>query len=170
MKHILITIIALCTFGMHAQAQDFVRELDQKTDKPLLRGQIKFKDITNESAYAWIHDEYQPNERIVAKLKKLLPKYRMVVFVGTWCEDTQYLLPQFYQTLKDASFDFNALEMYGVNRDKKALNSEHDIYNISRVPTIIIMDRFKEVGRIVETVNSSIEKDLLDLLEAYRKK
>ena len=168
MNKLLIAIIALCTFSMNIQAQDFVRELDQKTDKPLLRGQITFKDITTESAFPWIHDEYQANERIVSKLKKLLPKYRLVVFIGTWCEDTQYLLPQLYRTLQDASFDFNALEMYGVNRAKKGLNAEHQIYNLERVPTIIIMDRFKEVGRIVESVNSSIEKDLLDILEAYQ--
>lgn len=168
MKTILLAIIALFTLSMNSQAQDFVRELDQKTDKPLLRGQLKFKDITTESAYPWIHDDYQANERVVAKLKKLLPKYRLVVFIGTWCEDTQLLLPQLYRTLQDASFDFNALEMYGLNRKKEGLNSEHQIYNIKLVPTIIIMDRFKEVGRIVESVNTSIEKDLLDLLEAYQ--
>ncbi len=168
MNKILIAIIAFCAFSMQTKAQEFVRELDKKTNKPLLRGQIKFKDITNESAYPWIHDDYDANEEIVDKIKKLLPKYRLVVFVGTWCEDTQYLLPQLYRTLQDASFDFNALEMYGVNRDKKGLHVEHDIYNIKYVPTIIVMDRFKEVGRIVERTNSSIEKDLLDILEAYQ--
>ena len=168
MNKILIAVIAFCTLNMNSQAQDFIRELDRKTEKPLLRGQITFKDITTESAFSWIHDEYQANENVVTKLKKLLPKYRLVVFIGTWCEDTQALLPQLYSTLQDASFDFNALEMYGLNRAKKGLNSEHDIYNIQRVPTIIIMDRFKEVGRIVESVNTSIEKDLLEILEAYQ--
>jgi len=87
------------------------------------------------------------------------------VFIGTWCEDTQHLLPQLYRTLQDASYDFNALEMYGVNRMKEGLNAEHLIYNIKYVPTIIVMDRFKEVGRIIESVNTSIEEDLLDILE-----
>jgi len=152
---------------MNTQAQTFVREFDSKTEKPLLRGQITFEDITTESAFSWIYDEYESSPIIVSKLKDLLPKYRIVVFIGTWCEDTQYLLPQLFQTLKDASFDFNALEMYGVNRAKQGLNSEHQIYNIQKVPTIIIMDRFKEVGRIVESVESTIEKELLDILEAY---
>lgn len=168
MNKFIIAIIALCTISMNLRAQDFVRELDKKTEKPLLRGKITFDDITTETAFSWIHDDYQANDRVVAKLSKLLPKYRLVVFIGTWCEDTQHLLPQLYSTLKDASFDFNALEMYGVNRAKQGLNSEHDIYNIQRVPTIIIMDRFKEVGRIVESTKSSIEKDLLDILEAYQ--
>lgn len=166
MKTIIIAIIAICTFSLNTKAQSFVRELDQKTDKPLLRGQITFEDIKTESVFSWMNEEYQTDEIKVAKIKKLLPKYRMVVFVGTWCEDTQELLPQLYRTLLDASFDFNALEMYGVNRAKKGLNSEHQIYNIERVPTIIIMDRFKEVGRIIESVDSSIEQALLDILES----
>ena len=166
MKKIIIALIALCTFNTSIQAQDFVREFDEKSEKPLLRGQITFEDLTDESAYGWMHDEYETSPRVITKLKKLLPKYRVVIFMGTWCEDTHLLLPQLYQTFKDASFDFNALEMYGVNREKEGLNSEHKIYNIQRVPTIIIMDRFKEVGRIVESVELSIEQELLDILEA----
>ncbi len=167
MRAIAIILITIFSISMGTQAQSFVREFDTRTEKPLLRGQITFNDITNESAYSWMQEAYESNPRIVAELKKLLPKYRMVVFIGTWCEDTQYLLPQFYQTLKDASFDFNGLEMYGVNRVKEGLNSEHQIYNIQKVPTIIIMDRFKEVGRIVESTETSIEQALLDLLENY---
>lgn len=168
MKKIIIAIVAICTFGLHSQAQNFVRELDQKTDEPLLRGQITFENLTSETAFSWINTEYETTPGDVDKIKKLLPKYRLVVFIGTWCEDTQHLLPELYQTLKDASFDFNALEMYGVNRAKTGLNAEHQIYNISRVPTIIVMDRYKEIGRITESVEVSVEKDLLDILEAAK--
>jgi thiol-disulfide isomerase/thioredoxin len=166
MKKIIIALLTIVTFSLPSEAQSFVRELDQKTEKPLLRGQIKFKDIKNESTLKWINADYQAREDVVKKLKVLLPKYRLVVFIGTWCEDTQHLLPQLYRTLEDASYDFNALEMYGVNRRKEGLNAEHLIYNIKYVPTIIVMDRFKEVGRIIESVNTSIEEDLLDILES----
>lgn len=167
MKKILIAILALLTFSMNSQAQDFVRELDQKTDKPLLRGQITFQDLTNETAYdSWMNKVYETSPIVIKKLKPLLPKYKFVVFAGTWCEDTHAILPQLLQTLKDASFDFDALEMYGVNRAKQGLNAEHLIYNIQRVPTIIIMDRFREVGRIVESLDETIEQDLFNILDA----
>lgn len=167
MNKILITIIALCSFCLTVQAQDFVRELDQKTDEPLLRGEITFEDLNDETAYnEWMKTPYETSPIVMKKLKPLLSKYKFIVFAGTWCEDTQLILPQFYQTLKDANFNFDALEMYGVNRAKEGLNAEHLIYNIKRVPTIIIMDRFREVGRIVESLNESIEQDLLNILEA----
>ncbi len=165
MKKILLYSILLLTLSTNMQAQQYVRELDQKTDKPLLRGAITFGDLLKESAYTWMKESYEPETSAVAKIEKLIPKYRLVVFAGTWCEDTQLLLPQLYQTLKDVHFNFNALEMYGVNRAKEGLDAEHLIYNIERVPTIIIMDRFREVGRIVENVNESIEKDILTILE-----
>ena len=166
MNKILVIIFSLITLSMSSQAQDFVRELDQKTDKPLLRGQISFKDLLNETAYPWMQDKYETSPITIKKIKPLLPKYRLVVFAGTWCEDTQAILPELYQTLLDAGFDFDALEMYGVNRAKQGLNAEHKIYNIQRVPTIIVMDRFREVGRIVESLNESIERDLLNILES----
>ncbi len=164
-KKIILAIITICTLSMSAQSQSFVRELDQKTNRPLLRGQITFADLLNETEYGWMVGGYDTDMDVAKKLKELLPKYHLVVFGGTWCEDTQAILPQLYQTLKDASFDFNALEMYGVNRAKEGLNAEHKIYNIERVPTIIVMDRFREVGRITESLNDTIEKDLLNILD-----
>ncbi len=153
---------------MPSNAQDFVREIDKKTDKVCLRGDITFKDIEKETAYKWLpagEKNYEPNTYIVEQLKKVLPNYRFVVFMGTWCEDTQMLLPQYYKTMKEANFDFNALIMYGVNRNKEALNIEHKLYNISRVPTIIIMQQFREVGRITESVSKSIEEDILTIIQ-----
>jgi len=44
------------------------------------------------------------------------------------------------------------------------LNIETKLYNISRVPTIIVMHQFREVGRITESVTSSIEEDLLSII------
>lgn len=169
MRKIMFLLIAFIGLTHIAMAQDFVRELDKKTDKPLLRGQLTFDDIQNESTCAWLPrgtKSYEPNEDVISKLSSLLPNYKLVAFIGTWCEDTQNLLPAFYKTLLATNFDFNALSMYGVNREKMALNAEHKIYNISRVPTFIIMDRFREVGRITESITYSIEEDLLDLIEA----
>jgi thiol-disulfide isomerase/thioredoxin len=150
------------------QAQDFVRELDVKSEKPLLKGQITFENLLEEASFSWLPKgvkAYEPNDEAIKKLTALLPKYKIVAFIGTWCEDTHNVLPSFYKTMQLSLFDFNALDMYGVNRDKKAINAEHQIYNISKVPTFIVMDRFREVGRITESVNESIEVDLLDILE-----
>jgi len=164
---IILALLSTIILSINIQAQDFIREYDNKTEKPLLRGELKFDDILDETTCAWLKNgakEYEPNVEVVKQLNALLPKYKLKVFIGTWCEDTQQLLPQFYKTLTASAYDFSALEMYGVNRNKEALNVEHKMYNISRVPTFIVMDRFREVGRITESVNTSIEADLLEIL------
>ncbi len=164
----LFIITALSMSSLFLQAQDFVRELDRKTDKVVLRGKITFNDLLKESTFRWLEkgaDDYKPNAQTIKEIKKHQSDYRLVIFGGTWCEDTRDLLPKLYKVLKVSGFDMNAIEMYGVNRDKQALNIEHQFYNIQRVPTIIVIHQFKEVGRIIETVPTNIESALLDILE-----
>jgi hypothetical protein len=55
--------------------------------------------------------------------------------------------------------------MYAVDRDKTALNDEAKNYKITLVPTIIVLHGNREVGRITESVQASIEHDLLAILE-----
>jgi hypothetical protein len=56
------------------------------------------------------------------------------------------------------------LTMYGVDRTKDALHGEKAKYGIEKVPTVILFDRDKEIGRITETVQQSIEADLAQLV------
>jgi predicted Rossmann-fold nucleotide-binding protein len=43
-------------------------------------------------------------------------------------------------------------------------DSVREYYNIKAVATIILKDKDKEIGRIVETVQESVEKDILQIL------
>jgi hypothetical protein len=167
MKTLLIALLTLGTLHM-ATAQNYVRELDRKTGKPCLRGKITFTDIEKETVNSWFKkgvDAYEPNVTLTNELKSLAAPYRFVVFAGTWCEDTHNMLPKFYKTINMADIDLHAVEMYGVDRNKETLNLEHVFYNIKRIPTIIVMLQNREVGRIIENVNESIEADLLRIIE-----
>ena len=166
MKQLLLSIsLFFILQSMHAQ--DFVRELDKKTDKVLLRGKIAFDDIMNESTCSWFGkgaDLYHPNQQAVDELHKIWPDYRFIVFAGTWCSDTKDMLPKFYKVLVEAGIDLHTVEMFGLNRSKEALNNETTLYSITRVPTIIVMHQFREVGRITENVEMSVEEDLVKII------
>ena len=167
MKHLGIFIFVLFFFNQSLQAQLMVREEDKKTGKVLLRGLMQFSDIQKESTCVWFvkgADAYQPDNEAIQTLKKVSGDYRYIVFIGTWCEDTRNLFPKFYKVLQDARIDEHAVELYGVNRKKEALNIEHTLYNIQKVPTIIVMHQFREVGRIVES-STNIETELAMLME-----
>lgn len=161
-------LIISCLLSMKSMiAQEFVREEDRKTHKVLLRGKITFQDLLNETTCSWLNTgakSYQPKQEAVDQLSKVAGDYRFIVFAGTWCSDTKDVLPKFYKVLIESGIDLHAVEMYGVNRAKEALNIEHTLYGIKFVPTIIVMYQFREVGRIVENPNASIEEDLSTMI------
>lgn len=162
MKNILFVMVFL--FSAHVLvAQDFVREADKITGKPILRGKITFQNIMKESTNTWFDEgvqAYLPNPTAIEELSNVWKEYRFVIFAGTWCSDTWDMLPKFYKTMLEANISPYSIEMYGVNRAKQSLQEEHKFYKIESVPTIIVMHQKREVGRITESVTASVEEDL----------
>jgi thiol-disulfide isomerase/thioredoxin len=172
MKTKLLILISLF-LTQHLMAQEFNREIDPKTKKVLLRGELSFKDLLWESNCKWLKEGesiYKPNENALEPIQKLAKDYHFVVFLGTWCDDTHNLLPKFYKVVNEALIDPNAIQLFAVNRRKEALNNEHVVFKIERVPTFIVFHQNREVGRITESVNASIEDDLLLIMQNDAKK
>jgi thiol-disulfide isomerase/thioredoxin len=166
MKKVFFILLTMATVHL-AAAQSYVREKDSKSGKPCLRGKVTFQEIEDESVNKWLYanaNAYEPNDGAIRQLRSIHSPYRFVVFMGTWCSDTHELLPKFYKVLNQADIDLHAVEMYGVNRDKKSLELEHVVYKIERVPTIIVLHQNREVGRITESVSRSIEDDLVQIM------
>jgi thiol-disulfide isomerase/thioredoxin len=164
---ILLSIVAFfITTNVMAQNENFKTLIDPK-DKTseMLVGYITAADIKNNASCDWFEKgvaAYTPDSNVVKILKKVVGPYKFVILAGTWCGDTQFLLPQFFKTANVANIKTAQIEMYGVDRSKKALNAEHLIYDISKVPTIIIYNGPHEIGRIVEsTKKENIELDIL---------
>ncbi len=122
------------------------------------------REILNDSNtcpwYAGGYNQYTPNADAVAVLQKsITADNELLVFGGTWCGDTQYLLPKFYKVM-DAITPVPKTTLVFVDRDKKSGEGIEKQYNIERVPTFIVLKNGVEVGRVVETVENSIEADL----------
>jgi thiol-disulfide isomerase/thioredoxin len=87
-----------------------------------------------------------------------------VVFIGTWCDDSHYLLPKLTKVLQLAGYPLTGVTMYGTDRDKKTKNGEQAQYGITLVPTIILLKNGKEAGRITESALKSVEEDLAKMV------
>lgn len=110
--------------------------------------------------YANGYAEYTPDADAVATLQNsITAENEILVFGGTWCGDTQYLLPKFYKVM-DAIKPAPKVTLVFVDRDKKSGEGRETQYNIERVPTFIILKNGVEIGRVVESVENSIEADL----------
>ncbi len=89
----------------------------------------------------------------------------MVVFGGTWCHDSQNLLPVFYRLIDKSGFPDSKITLIGLDRDKTAPDNLTKTYNVTNVPTFIVMHNGKEIGRVVEYgEEGAIDKELGDIV------
>lgn len=164
MKKILTGLMILLAVTAKAQF-GFDVSKDEQTGKTMFVGRCTFDDLNDEASFDWItmgSGSYKPDEAVTEQLKKILPSCELIIFMGTWCEDTQNLLPKLYKTMM-YSRSYTNYKMYALNRDKKSKDNEQDAYKVSLVPTIIVMKNGTELGRIVESPRKTIESDLLEI-------
>jgi thiol-disulfide isomerase/thioredoxin len=178
MNNILRYLVALTIFtiyhntsmAQHEGTPTFITTTDPKHPKEkMLVGQVNTNDLMQYSWYSKDVAEYMPDSASIEALKPLIASLNIIIAIGTWCGDTQDLLPPTLKVLQAAGVPSNKVSLFAMDRSKKALNAEHQIYNIEKLPTIIIYDQNLEVGRIIESINTpTIEQALINLLSKYK--
>jgi len=150
---------------LYAQAESNYEKLDDDEAGFVYKGTCTFADINALGDFRKSKaDDYIPDAGSMTMLKKDLSKYKIICFLGTWCEDSQEQLPVLYKVLHEADYPLQSVQLYAVDRDKKTMHGENDTYKIELVPTIILLKDDEEIGRIVESPKGSIEKDLAAII------
>jgi thiol-disulfide isomerase/thioredoxin len=138
--------------------------IDPRLDKEILYGYCDRSGL-EKGEFGKSFDEYykiyEPDQAVLDSLKLKKKGVEILIILGTWCSDSQEQLPKFFKILDKIKFDRKSVEMICVNRDKDAGDVETVNYNIQKVPTFIVYRKGREIGRIVETPYTSLEKDLL---------
>ena len=175
MKKFITNIVAFSSLFLAAQqlsAQKVVvnREVDSQNDgKMLLGNQLKEQFVKAPYAdwYVKEHDEYAIDKKAVSELRKgKIGTYDIIVFMGTWCEDSHRDFPRLMKILEEANYPESKLTIIAVNRKKESPAGDESLYNIQKVPTIILKRYGKEVGRIIEMPTTGyIERDLVQILK-----
>lgn len=169
MKHILLAILILTTTAAVAQVSDFNTSKDKETGWPIYKGQMQWSDLQTAKTMDWFSKgvkEYKPDSTADQYLKAHLKDYDLVIFMGTWCDDSHYLIPKVYKVLQQSGYPAEKILLYGVDRAKETKNGyENKLYAIKKVPTIIVMKNSIEIGRITESVKKSAEVDLVQIIK-----
>ena len=164
----LLSCIAILFLSLQASAQkSYTVSKDPENGSQVFKGELKLEDLSAEPTFGWYTkglSSYAPDSTAVKYLRTRLPKYTVITLMGTWCEDSQNLVPKLAKTLQAAGFPMSQFSLYGVDRSKKTNGVEAQTYNVKLVPTIIIFRGTEEVGRIVETVKDNIENDLAQII------
>ncbi|ROH99720.1 TlpA family protein disulfide reductase [Chryseobacterium daecheongense] len=175
MKKFITNIVVISSLALTAQqfnAQKVVvnREVETQSDGKMLLGH-QLKEQFLKAPYAdWYvkeHDEYALDQKAIDQLKKdKINSYNLIVFMGTWCEDSHRDFPRLMKILEELKYPDNKLTIIAVNRKKESPTGDEGRYNIQKVPTIIVEKYGKEIGRIIEMPTTGyIERDLVDILK-----
>jgi thiol-disulfide isomerase/thioredoxin len=152
-KIILASTMVLAILGSINAQTPYTNTMNEKKET-ILNGIItKYAIANNEALKTWYgtnQASYKPDAAVLAAMEAAKGKVQFVVFGGTWCEDTQFILPRFFKLQEQAGIADNSISFYGVDRAKKTLGNLNDAFKITNVPTIIVMKDGKEVGRVVE--------------------
>ena len=150
------SIFVMLTFtaiSMNAQQQYEVTIAEKHNNQKVLRGIVTKDILKNDTSFKWYEPNqsyYKPDTAIVNSLRKNKDKVQYVIFGGTWCEDTQFILPKFFKLQETADITDDQVTFFAVNENKKSLGHIAEAFGITNVPTIIVMKDSKEIGRVVE--------------------
>ena len=151
-KLLLVGIVAISFVTANAQTP-FTTNIDENK-VTILKGIVTKSDISANAAFtSWYgsnQSSYKPDTSVTNAMANSKDKVQYVVFGGTWCGDTQFILPKFFKLQEQSGLSENHLSLYAVDRSKKTLGNIADAFKITNVPTIIVMKDGKEVGRVVE--------------------
>jgi thiol-disulfide isomerase/thioredoxin len=138
--------------------------MDPKYGKEILYGYCDRSGL-EKGEYGKLFDEYydiyEPDRAVTDQLKLKQSGVEILVVLGTWCSDSQEQVPRFFKVLDRIRFDKKSVQLICVSSSKEAGDVDLVNYDIQKVPTFIIYKKGREVGRIIETPYSTIEKDLL---------
>jgi hypothetical protein len=128
-------------------------------------GRMKRSQIESDPSWAGDRADAHADADAARALLTVPPGATVRVFYGAWCSDSRRELLRFFKALDLAGgAPPFAIEYISVDRSKSAPGGLTDGANLKYVPTFVVLREGKEIGRIVESAPSGIERDLGALL------
>jgi thiol-disulfide isomerase/thioredoxin len=152
MKKLFLGILLMCATNF-AFAQSPYVSVKEGSNYYFLNGIITKYALSNDSNFKWYDrnlKSYTVPTDVLSAFATAKSKFQFVVFGGTWCEDTQTILPKFFKIQEAAMIPDGDISFFAVDRNKKTIGGIADAFKVTNVPTIIVMKDGKEVGRVVE--------------------
>ncbi len=161
------TVLLSCSAHKQAMKVNYTVVPDDRAK--ILKGVINRKIIETDTAFKWFQENMKwgsADAAAVETFKKQKDKFSLIVFGGTWCHDTQNLLPIFYRLIDKSSYPDKKITLIGVDRPKTTIKNLHNQYKITNVPTFIVINSSgQEVGRVTEYgTKGAIDKELGEIV------
>ncbi|HEX2848676.1 MAG TPA: thioredoxin family protein [Chitinophagaceae bacterium] len=156
-----VLLLTACT----AYSQDQFEISKDHDGSKIFKGLISRNALEKETSFAWYAENkkvpFTPDKNAVSAIKQSKDSIQFIVFMGTWCEDSHFVIPRFFSLLDAAGYPSDKITLIGVDRDKKTLDNLAEALHVASAPTIIVMKKGKELGRVIEYGKSGLfDKDL----------
>lgn len=167
---LLLILLSLLIFSACRVQKNY--SVSTVNEKLVLDGRLNRAQLNVLVKENWLTINYKSYKLDSSTYKNLvqtdLDSLSFLIFAGSWCSDTKLELPRFLKVIDTLNLGKNPLDMYFLDLNKKSKFVTPSVYNISLVPTFVVLRAGKEIGRIEETPKESIEKDVLKILRLKR--
>ena len=169
MQQILKYTVLFLFLGLYAcgsgPGYNAVQVPDGKT--VILVGTTGFESLKEPPFADWFDPAYAAftlEQSKIDAMKPLLEDVRILVFMGTWCEDSHRELPKFVKILKATNYPIEEVDVVAMTREKTTPQEYEEGLNITNIPTFIFFKDGEELGRIVEFPIEDLESDMVTIL------
>ena len=170
MKKLLLVGLAIFTMNIIAFSQNQFEVLTERPNEKSLKGILSRDVLEKDTTFKWFaanQKGYTPNTVAASALRQYRDSIELLVFMGTWCEDSHIIIPRFYLILDATGFEGKKVTLIGTDRNKKTLSHLSEALNVNNVPTIIVMKEGKELGRVIEYGKTGLwDKELGELINS----
>jgi thiol-disulfide isomerase/thioredoxin len=133
---------------------------------PPLIGEVELERVLFlKPTYGRLAEKYEPDAKHLGVLKKIDQEIEIRVYFGTWCHICKKMIPPLIGTLAKAANEKLHACYFGVDEDLTEPAEEIDNYALSTTPTILLLREGKEIGRIEEELETTIEEALVAILQ-----
>jgi thiol-disulfide isomerase/thioredoxin len=165
LKSIFLSTVVLLSVGVYAQSYETFSE---RPGEMTIKGHFPRNLLETDTSFKWFastYKSYKARPDALENIRKQKDSIEVVVFMGTWCEDSHFIVPQLIALLDSAQFPKEKLSLIGTDRNKKTVGRLSEALNVTLVPSILVFKNGKEMGRIVEYGKYGMfDKELAEIL------
>jgi Thioredoxin len=147
----LLFLLSVTTGVVHAQQP--YETLQERPNEKTYKGWLTRAVLEQESSFTWMQENYkayQPHSVGLQTLRQYKDSIRFLIFMGTWCEDSHFIVPRFFALADSTGLTADRISLVGVDRNKTTWGQLTSTLQVDLVPTIIVYRQGKEIGRVVE--------------------
>ena len=137
---------------------------ESDSSEPYSVGDISIKSLFEmHEGFETNYWKYETNNLFDPLLFKDIEIY---ILFATWCHDSKREVPRLLRFLNKLDVSEDQIHLIGLNLMKNDLQNRGQDFKIKKTPTFILLRNNKEIGRIVEKPEISLESDLLKILRS----